>query len=618
MKKTGWVLAALAAVMLNAQVVMAEALSAAKEQELIESVLSIYEPHGTLVQAGQTPDLHKCGFGIMAEVRHLWPQLSAETQELLKQYVEARPDRQKFYDVPGISLRIHYDTTGTDSVDMRHGLDTDGVPLYVKRVAEIYQEVWHEEITEMGYPQPPADDFYPEGGTAAYDVYITNLSLNFYGLTHGDVVYQDGPSGPYRMTSYVELDNDYQGYSLYNPDEWDLILAVTAAHEFFHSIQYGIDAYEFLEGSDDYSVDVWWHEMSATWMEDMVYDEVNDYYYYLPGFFDHPNWALTTQARGNYEYGACVWPRYLSERFGNDIIRDIWEQCGDSTYLNSIGAWSEQIDERGSSLDRELGRFRLWCYYSGARHRSFAFAEGAQYPTINYDNFVSHYSSYPLVDSLGRLVAPEYLGAAYLEFARPDAQPGDDFKIGITHDNFDLWAITAAGINENSDPVMFSTTSITSPLLVPDWLNYERIMVIPIPFNLDYSLYKKIPGQKIIYEVSDTLPGIQGDEIKIIRPNPLALEAEDGMLWLPISRESKGETEILIYTAAGELVRGGRDEVVNGQTPYYIKEGTGQTAVTFVWDGCNKAGEKVASGVYVCYARLGELTSLQKVAVFRK
>lgn len=617
MRKTSWIWTTLALVAFGIQLAAAEALSTAKEQQIISDVLSIYESQSPLLEAGGKPEIRKCGTSIVAEARVFWAQLSAETRALLKPYIQERPERQAYYDVPGIAVRIHYDTTDTHAVDMQHGVDTEGVPMYVRRVAEIMQEVRQKEIVDMGYPVPPADDFYPEGGTAEYDIYLTNLSSAFYGLTHGEEAFY-GADEILHMTSYIELDNDYQGYSLYGPDEWDLILAVTAAHEFFHAIQYGIDASEFLENADDTTTDLWWHEMSSTWMEDIVYDEVNDYYYYLDGFFNHPNWALTTQRKVNYEYGACVWPRYLSERFGNDIMYDIWTQCGEKRWLNSIEAWADQIEARGSTLPEELGRFRLWCYFSGDRYRSFAFAEGANYPTFDEIEFVARHNEYPVVDSVSRLAGPQFMGAAYLEFIRPASDTTIDFKIKICHDNFDLWAISAAGLTEQTEPALFFTGSITTPLVVENWLNYERIIVVPMPFNMDYSSYKNLPSQKIVYEVADTLPSDEGNKIKAVRPNPYAVEEDDGLLWIPVNRESKRETEVFFYNVAGELIRGGRNETSEGKTPFYIEEGHGSTAKTFTWDGRNFAGEKVASGIYLCLVRMGGQTSMQKVAVFRK
>ena len=49
-------------------------------------------------------------------------------------------------------------------------------------------------------------------------------------------------------------------------------MQVTAAHEYFHAVQF---AYDFFE-------DGWFMEATATWAEDELYDDVNDNVQYLP------------------------------------------------------------------------------------------------------------------------------------------------------------------------------------------------------------------------------------------------------------------------------------------------------------------------------------------------
>jgi len=82
-----------------------------------------------------------------------------------------------------------------------------------------------------------------------------------------------GTQIPERWTSDIDIDNDFIG-SKYNAKGIQA-LRVTAAHEFHHAIQYGYG---------------WWgerypYELTSTWMEDVVYTDVNDYYQYLPDYF---------------------------------------------------------------------------------------------------------------------------------------------------------------------------------------------------------------------------------------------------------------------------------------------------------------------------------------------
>ena len=59
-------------------------------------------------------------------------------------------------------------------------------------------------------------------------------------------------------------------------------------------------------------------------MEDRAWDEVNDYINYLYLFFDEKQTSLDSNYM-YYKYGAVIWAMYLSKRFGDDILKDIWE-----------------------------------------------------------------------------------------------------------------------------------------------------------------------------------------------------------------------------------------------------------------------------------------------------
>src|SRR5947208_1589602 len=73
------------------------------------------------------------------------------------------------------------------------------------------------------------------------------------------------------QSAYLVMDNDYRQseyprYSSPLPP-----MEVTAAHEYNHVLQFGYDVLQ----------DTWLFESTAVWMEDKVYDDVNDYLSYL-------------------------------------------------------------------------------------------------------------------------------------------------------------------------------------------------------------------------------------------------------------------------------------------------------------------------------------------------
>jgi hypothetical protein len=75
-------------------------------------------------------------------------------------------------------------------------------------------------------------------------------------------------------------------------------------------------------------------ESTAVWMEDVVYDHINDYRNYLPGWARLSLAPLTRYDTQNQDdnpnnskaYGDVVFVRWIAERFGAETIRRAWEQ----------------------------------------------------------------------------------------------------------------------------------------------------------------------------------------------------------------------------------------------------------------------------------------------------
>lgn len=262
-------------------------ISQAYENQLLERVGSVFSTE-ILQEAVEHPI---CATPIFVQVNFNKPRFSAKMTEYLKPYI-TRPsygsDQEYTYNTPGGNIKIHYAKTGTDAV-FQANVDVnplDGVPDYVNRCADIFDSVWTKEVANMGYNPPPSDNWYqPNGGDGKYDIYLKNINLSYYGYTEAD---SSSSANSSSYTSYIVVRNDYSMYGGYD-DKID-ILRVTAAHEFFHAIQFGYDASEF-EFDNPFDVNTYkpyWMEMSSTWMEDMVFTQINDYLGYLPSFFRHP------------------------------------------------------------------------------------------------------------------------------------------------------------------------------------------------------------------------------------------------------------------------------------------------------------------------------------------
>jgi hypothetical protein len=250
----------------------------------------------------------------------------------------------------------------------------DPVPAEVRLTRDVLNHVWDRIVTRGGYKQPPKDT---KGPNDKLDVYLADIGdLGLYGYCVPET--RQGNTKAY--SGYCVLDNDYahRQFPFHTSTQ---NLEVTAAHEFFHAVQFAYDASE----------DPWFMEGTATWMEDEVYDAVNDNVTYLrASSLRHPAHPLDS-ARGLSVYGNWIWWRYLTEvRFPRRdgglplLVRGVWERADESgnggahrfrTRQYSMRALAAALRARGTDLAAEVSRFGV-----AGRHPRLAFSEGRRYP----------------------------------------------------------------------------------------------------------------------------------------------------------------------------------------------------------------------------------------------
>jgi hypothetical protein len=202
---------------------------------------------------------------------------------------------------------------------------------WAAQTLQVMEASWSREVDQLGYRAPAADG--TAGGDARFDVYLADVSSEGY---YGFCVPEAPVAGQtYLAQAYCVLDNDMLGF----PMDPVSSLRVTAAHEFFHAIQFNLDAAE----------DTWWMEATATWMEEQVAGDVNDNRQYLPvGQLGKPGVPLDTYNGTLAMYGNWIFVQRLSDAHGVDAVRQVWARLdaasgapdqssisGLSTYLKS-------------------------------------------------------------------------------------------------------------------------------------------------------------------------------------------------------------------------------------------------------------------------------------------
>lgn len=235
---------------------------------------------------------------------------------------------------------------------------------WVTSTLKVMGLVWRTEVGKLGYHRPLKDG--TRGGNAKLDIYLKNVGAKGY---YGYCAPEKRVAGAFHTASgYCVLDNDFSRAEFGLPP-W-ATRKVTAAHEFFHAVQYAYDVDE----------DRWLMEATATWVEERVADSVNDNRQYLRyGQLGSPGTPLDSfQNTGFAQYGNWLFFEHLSQAYGATVVRQIWREAGQFAGAGkrySVAAIAAVLAARGSSLPEAYARFA-----SANVIPQRTYVEGAAYP----------------------------------------------------------------------------------------------------------------------------------------------------------------------------------------------------------------------------------------------
>jgi hypothetical protein len=207
-------------------------------------------------------------------------------------------------------------------------------------------------------------------------------------------------------SAYIVIENDFYGFP---PNDIDRTgreviregaLKVTQAHEFMHAIQFNINVY----GSG------WLMESHATWAEDAVYDDANDWHWYINRFLATPDFPIFSR----YLYGAAFYQNWLTETRGVDVVRQIWMAHKTQSAANAIrnvafgGSWEGMKEFGGAQYTLNLSDFTRDGAHVIPTPRNFIRATHTSYPVSAVVG--------PSTNKLANR-APWGLGSNFIEFA---------------------------------------------------------------------------------------------------------------------------------------------------------------------------------------------------------
>jgi len=244
------------------------------------------------------------------------------------------------------NFTFHYttDQSSSDAISTTD-LNNNSIPDYIENMGEIFEYIWFYFENILGYSTPPGDGTL--GGSQKYDIFVENLPSNYFAITYTTSFTNASENS---CASFIKMRNNYNGTVFQNLTEIENI-EITAAHEFFHAIQFSYNCHERF----------WLMEATAVWSEDEIYDNINDHYRYMPTWFQNSSKSIDDES--NHMYGSFILFQYIDEHLGGpDIIRTIWEES--RSRANSVSDISfisidAALSNIGSSFNSALNSMRI-------------------------------------------------------------------------------------------------------------------------------------------------------------------------------------------------------------------------------------------------------------------
>ena len=286
------------------------------------------------------------------------------------------------------------------------------------------ETAWARQIDDLGFTAP-LDDAGLCGNDGRYDVFIwPGLNEAFV-----DAIAENLQTAHDDYTTYMAINAG-------GPIDSGL-LDTTVAHEFNHSAQ----------ASDDWWESALFFEMSATFVEALVYPNDDDYYFTLEDFQNRPEWSLFYDDNYVtwYMYGAAMYLHFLSERyFSGDpaFIARVWRMSrsdpatGRPDYIDALRA--VLLNDRGVDLDDSIIEFMQWRWFVATFDDGAHFLHGADWPTP-----VSFLDADAAMPQISIDMSAMIYGAQYLRISNNTAQPRT-FSVDLQQNDADVdWRLTA-------------------------------------------------------------------------------------------------------------------------------------------------------------------------------
>ena len=420
---------------------------------------------------------------------------------------------------------------------------------YVTNMGVVFEEVWSFYIDSMGFDPPPLN---PNNDHDLYEIYIEYLSPTYFGLTFGE---GSGES----CHGFIKMRNSYTASQFNNHTALENI-QVTAVHEFFHSIQFGYNCYEKF----------WFMEASATWSEDELYDNINDFYRYIPNFFSNPDYAIGTE--GTFMYGTCIFFQYIDEHLGGrETIRRSWDYSRDyASPVNDISflAIDAALQENNFSFEIAYNQMRI-------ANQILSSSENAG--VYSYEEAVGYLT----------VVSPP-TKEDYLLFEKGDIESIDNYSLQLYESHYySLSTETPVAISLTEVNGEFSFTSIVKIIGTDQWI---------VKSGLEQNIDPEIGIEWITLIVSALGENENDWDYSLSLSDGYS---EDFTFYPPYPNPSIGQSVNFEFQVITEQTIDFQIIDILGQVIWeYSNHYSKPEVITITWDGNNQSGQRVANGVY--------------------
>ena len=476
------------------------------------------------------------------------------------------------YRSPSGKFDIHYYTSGEHAVPSRDE-DGNGIPDYVEQAASAADSSYRHQVQTLGYTDP-----IPAGET--YNIEILNLE-NFYGEALSPSHFEN----PYNNT-LIRVENDFaEGFPPNDDPEGDQIgaLKVTIAHEFKHAIEFAANRWQGETGD--------WLEMDATMMEEVTYDNVNDYYNYIQT--DESIFSNPTQSFYPGSYYHATWGLFFDQKYGDDFWPEVWEIIKDNPNITMVDALSQQLGSQEAFREAYV-ESQLWHFASGAAYAAddYGFEESTAYPQPPVEVAEELYSKNFSIPRPSPRPGVQGFAARYYEIPSPDATEGSlvleltsnsgERGVGIIFYYSDGTAQSTATLLARNEST-FTTENL-------EWGEVEKIGLVLT--NSNTSTSDGLDSETIVSVGSNSF---ESASLSQNYPNPFNPQTR-----IRFTLEQSQQVELKVFNSAGQLVT----TIINEELSAGLHEP--------VFDGSG-----LSSGIYFYQLIAGDQVQIKKMTLIK-